>query len=185
MEATTLPFHPKEPSDPPGKRSYAKVASDHTSELMKNYVLLVDKAKKERNILEIKFSKLPNSTAEGPRRQYIDIETIGEYVSDEMGLKPSDMKELDLSTGTSETKQILLNPHVDPDRFPGGGFPDTYNSFQVSVAKQTHSKTRVTFRNVPVEVPDEEILHLCSFYEEVDNKVEKHYIEIPSKNNGK
>ena len=93
-----------------------------------------------------------------------------------MGLKPSDVKELDLSTGTNETKQILLNPHVDHDRFLVGSFPDTFKGFQVSVVKLTQSKTSVTFRNVPVEVPDEEILHLCSFYGEVDNKVEWQYI---------
>ena len=33
-----------------------------------------------------------------------------------MGLKPSDVKELDLSTGMNETKQILLHPHFDPER---------------------------------------------------------------------
>ena len=68
---------------------------------MKNYAKLVDKARKERNILEIKFTRLPNSPSEGSRKQYIDIETIGEYLFDEMGLKPSDLKELDLSTGTN------------------------------------------------------------------------------------
>ena len=58
------------------------VASDQTSELMKNYAKLVEKARKERNILEVKFTRIPNSVPEGSRKQYIDIVTISDYLFD-------------------------------------------------------------------------------------------------------
>ena len=88
MEATTLHLHPKEPPNPNGKKSYAMVTSDQTSEIMKIYAKFVEEARKERNILEIKFTRMPNSISEGSRKQYVDIETIGEYLFDEKGLKP-------------------------------------------------------------------------------------------------
>ena len=72
MEATTQHPHHKKPPDPPGKRSYANVAKDHTSEMMKNYASLVEIAKNERNVLEIKFTRIPDSTADRSRRQYVE-----------------------------------------------------------------------------------------------------------------
>ena len=43
--------------------------------------------------------------------------------------------------------------------------------------------TKVTFKNVPLYVPDEEILHLCGIYGSVvDNKVYKEHIRVTTTN---
>ena len=94
--------------------------------------------------------------------RYIDLETISEYVFTELNLNPEDVLEIDLNLGRYDTKQILLKPHVDTDKLIND-FPDTYKGFAVSVSKLTQTTTKVTFKNVPSELTDEEILNLCKF----------------------
>ena len=43
---------------------------------------------------------------------------------------------------------------------------------QITITEQSNNLTRVTFRNVPFNIPDEEIIHLCKVYgEPVNNHV--------------
>ena len=47
-----------------------------------------------------------------------------------------------------------------------------FKGFSVNVKKQLNNITRVTFKNVPLNVPNEDILHLCSSYgKPLDNNV--------------
>ena len=61
---------------------------------------------------------------------------------------------------------------VDTDKLISD-FPDTYKGFSVNVSKLTQTKTKVTFKNVSSEVPDEEILNLCSYYGKVKGGVKR------------
>ena len=50
---------------------------------------------------------------------------------------------------------------------------DDFYGHSVTTKRQSSKVTRVSFRNVPLNVPDEEIVHLCSFYgKPVSNCVE-------------
>ena len=54
---------------------------------------------------------------------------------------------------------LYLTPFLHVDT------PIKYLDFEIFVKKQeTHCTTRIMFRNVPLNVPDEEILNLCVFY---------------------
>ena len=67
------------------------------------------------------------------------METIGEYILNHLGIEPDDVLELDLNSGRFDTKQILLKPEVDAERFVNE-FPDTINGFEVIVNKLTINK---------------------------------------------
>ena len=58
-------------------------------------------------------------------------------------------------------QEIKLKSKVDPAPYLHS-VPFTFKGHNVTVKKQTAGVTRVTFKNVPFNMPDEEILHLCS-----------------------
>ena len=62
-------------------------------------------------------------------------------------------------------------PSIQADQFVTNT-PILFKEYYVSVNKQLNNITRVTFKNVPINVPNEEILHLCKQYgKPLDNKV--------------
>ena len=77
-----------------------------------------------------------------------------------------------MNTGRPDVKKILFKPRVDVDRFVNS-FPDTYGDFFVEVTKLSQTEKRVTFRNVPAYVPDEEIRNLCNIYGKVEGPVNR------------
>ena len=82
------------------------------------------------------------------RSPYIDLETIGEYICDKLGIRPEDVLELELNSGRYDTKQILLRPEVDSERYVIG-FPDIFKVYEVTVTKLTVNKTKVYLNMSP------------------------------------
>ena len=57
--------------------------------------------------------------------------------------------------------------------------PLVFKQHKVNISVVTKVATKVTFKNVPISVPDEEILHLCSQYGEVkDDRVRREVIHF-------
>ena len=54
----------------------------------------------------------------------------------------------------------------------------------MTVTKLTVNKTKFVFKFVPSEVPDDEILNLCSFYGKVEGGIERQNVEVPTKDGG-
>ena len=161
---------------PPDKLSYAK-ATKGNKETFKQFAEIVERSKKERNKIEIRFTKIKDlQTSEKPSR-YIDMETISDYIFTELGINPDDVLEIDLNTGRYDCKQILLKPNIDTSRLTSE-FPDTFNGYSINVTKLTETTTRIKFNNVPLEVPDEEILNLCSCYGKVEGKVGREQVQM-------
>ena len=168
---------------PPDKPSYAK-ATKGNKETFKQFAEIVERSKKERNKIEIRFTKIKDlQTSEKPSR-YIDMETISDYIFTELGINPDDVLEIDLNTGRYDCKQILLKPNIDTSRLTSE-FPDTFNGYSINVTKLTETTTRIKFNNVPLEVPDEEILNLCSCYGKVEGKVGREQVQMNNAKLGK
>ena len=141
--------------EPPNRKkmSYANAAKD-TTELLRNYANIIERVRNERNRIEIRFKKLKDENVEKEqtgRLHYIDMETKGEYIFNHLKIKPDEVLELDLTSGRFNTKQILLKPEVDAEKFVSE-FPDTFNGFEVTVNKLTINKTKVVFKFVPLRV---------------------------------
>ena len=82
----------KEPPDSE-KMSYANAAKN-TTELLKTYANLIERARHERNKIKIRFKELKNENVEKEqtgRTPYIDMETIGKYIFNHLGIKPDDV----------------------------------------------------------------------------------------------
>ena len=96
-------------------------------------------------------------------------------------MDPKDCLSFDYNSGRQDTKQIKMKPGVDLSPYVKET-PISFKDHMVSVRKQLCNITRVTFKNVPLNVPDEEIIHLCLCYgEPIDMKV--HYETLPNNRN--
>ena len=159
--------------DPPDRiTSYASKARGKVSCNVKAYADIVKKHKKERNMLEISFVKEKKQGEAGRANRNVEMEVVSEYLFGTLKINPAEILEVDLNTGKPEVKQILFKPGVDTDKYTSN-FPDSFGDFSVSVNKISSTMKRVTFRNVPSYVPDEEILNLCSLYGEVEGEVKR------------
>ena len=122
---------------------------------------IIEEEKKTRNIIEIHLSKLP--TSDDQIIKNLTFDELGELLFDELKINPSDCVSLDYNTGRYDTKHVQLKPNVTADQFITP-IPIRFKGHEVTVKKQLNNITRVTFRNVPLNVPNEEIIHLCKSY---------------------
>ena len=132
-------------------------------------------------MIEIKFSKRRNDEESGRINRNVDMEVVAEYIFREMKVKPEEIQKIDLNTGRADTKQIVFKNGVDVESYLNN-FPDTYLDYYVTVTKMSQNDKKVTFKNVPAYVPDEEILNLCAVYGEVVGKVEREKVPMTTTN---
>ena len=168
---------------PPGGSTWADIASKSRgpSAIIKQFSMMKEASKKERNVLEIRFQRQVGSDA----NKYVDLETISEYCFTELGLKPELIEAIDLNTGRFETKQIRLKQGVDASKFTSD-FPDTYKGYVISMnGAKKFENIKVTFRNVPLEIQDEELLNLCKVYGTVDGHIQREAVNMTNSRFGK
>ena len=73
----------------------------------------------------------------------------------------------------------LARPGTDMTGVITTSQPHIYREHEMTVSVISKLVTKVTFRNVPMSIPDEEILHLCSLYGElVDGVVHREVIRL-------
>ena len=78
-------------------------------------------------------------------------------------INPIDCVGVALSTHRYDTREVKLKGNIDAEKYVTDS-PIVFKEHEIQVKRQTASMTRVMFKNVPFNVPDEEILHLCSFH---------------------
>ena len=128
----------------------------------RSFQQIIEEEKMKRNIIEIKLVKSESeSDMSGPRS--LSYDDLGELIFDVIKIDPKDCIAFDYNTGRIDVKQIQLRPGVNTDTFVTS-MPISFKGYDVSVMKQLNNVTRVTFKNVPLNVPNEEILHLCRSY---------------------
>ena len=110
----------------------------------------------------------------------LTIEDVSVLLFDVIKLDPSHCLGVALRTSRFDTKEVKLKPEIDATQYLTGNTPIIYKDHEVEVTRQSANVTTVTFRNVPFNIPDEEIINLCECYgEPVNNSVT---YEKPSKN---
>ena len=141
-------------SRPPDHRMSYAAMTKASMGILKKFNEMKEAAKKERNVIEIRFQRQKNNEEDGKQNQYVDLETISEYCFSELGLNPDMIEAIDLNTGRQETKMIKLKPGVDVSKILSD-FPDTYGDYIVNIKSASIPETtKVTFRNVPLEIQD-------------------------------
>ena len=136
---------------------------------MRNFARIMEDEKKQRNVLELKVTKIrPES---GPNPANLTHEDLGELLFDILQVPIKDCIAFDYNTGRYDVKQVKLKPGV-PVHDIIARAPVTFKDHVVTVSQQRLNITRVTFRYVPLNVPDEEIINLCLTYgKPVENRV--------------
>ena len=152
------------------------------SAAQRSFAQIIESEKANRNILEIyleKVNKEENGSSIKPKS--LTFDDLGELIFDILKVDPKDCLTFDYNSGRYDNKQIKLKPGIDTSKYTTDS-PISFKDHMVTVTKQLSNVTRVTFKNVPLNVPDEELIHLCLCYgEPVDMKV--HYETLNNSRN--
>ena len=153
--------------------------SDSSKPRMRTFAEILHEEQNHRNILEVKLERLSIADENGDKikAKTLNEDDICDFLFDIVQLKVEDCAGIALRTHRYDTKEIKLKKNVDPSPYLRSD-PVVYKNHKITITKQTNNLTRVTFRNVPYNIPDEEIIHLCKVYgEPFENRV---YYEKPS-----
>ena len=137
---------------------------DNLPRKMRTFEEIMSDEKKNRNILTLTLTKIVKYEAgKEVRAPSLTLEDMGDFVFDVLKLQMEDCSGLSLSTQRYDTKLIHLKPGTDPNKYITNE-PMEFKGHMISITQQTMGTTKVTFRNVPVSIPDEEIINLCKVY---------------------
>ena len=121
-------------------------------------------AKENRNILEIHVNMKKNDENIQAKPKPLTNDQLSDFLFKILKIQPSDNIGLDYSSWYGH-KEVELKPGVDLTPFLHVKTPISYLEYEIFVKKQeTHTATKILFRGVPLNVPDEEVLNLCMCY---------------------
>ena len=151
----------------PGGRSWQKIFSD---------------AKNKRNILEIHINKKENLTSDESQQKSLSNDELSDFLFKILKIKEEDTIGIDYFYGH---KEIELKPDVDVTPYLHDNIPTKYMEFDIIVKQQeTNFSTKILFRNVPLNVPDEELVNLALCYGQPVGTVKRERLTNP-KDKGK
>ena len=170
---------PPKPGEPPPEQKQpgpgaqtvtSKEGDSHSNpKQMRTFAQILADERDKRNILEIKLTKM-SSGGEG-RIENLSLEKIGELMFDVIKLKAEECERVALITNRYDTKEVMLKAGIDPTPYLTTE-PIMFHDHEVRVQVQSSKTVQVTFRDVPLCIPDEEIINLCQCYgEPVNNEV--------------
>ena len=144
-----------------------------TVKKMRTFQEILAEENDKRNIVEIKLEKvMVDNGGVMEKAKSISPEDVSILFFDKIGFKPEDCFGVALSTTRYDTKEVKLRAGVDPTPYISMD-PFYFKDHKVEVRLQSGSITRVTFKNVPFNIPDEELINLCECYgEPVNNFVQ-------------
>ena len=116
---------------------------------MRTFAQIIEQEKANRNILEIHLSK----TAAKPKN--LTFDDISELIFDILKIKPEDCLGYDYTTGRYDSRHIKFKPACDTSPYITDT-PILFMEHEVTIKKQLNNVTKIVFKNVPLNVPDEE-----------------------------
>ena len=147
---------------------------------MKPYAQIIQEAKDIRNILEVKITKTSNLDPDATTKKdsQLSFDAMADFLFSTLNIDPALCLAFNHSLGNYNFKELSFKPGVPIDSYVG-----TYNisqgpaTFSITTKKQQSSTVRLTFRNCPLNIPDQELLHIATtFCSPVDNII--HYETI-------
>ena len=135
----------------------------------RSFYQIIEDEKKNRNILEIHITKqnyMENNQM--TKHRNLTFDELSVFIFDILHIRHEDILAIDYTTGRYDQREVKLKPGVEATPYLG---KKDYMKHNINVPKQTHSVTKVIFRNVPLNVPDEEILNLAICYGDVKGEV--------------
>ena len=164
---TTLPPPDRRPVTPPWAGGSVSGGNITT----RTFAQILEDEKKQRNILEIQLNRNNVTTNETTgKAKNLTYEDIGELLFDVIEIKPEDCISFNFNSGRYDQREVKFKPDIDASPFIRV-HPFVFKDHSVTVRKQRQNITRVTFKNVPLNVPDEEVLTLCACYGRVVDRI--------------
>ena len=135
---------------------------------------IVQEARDKRNILELLISKIrpeqeKNDEVSKAKSKIPDLthDDLSDFLFKTLQIKRSDVMGLDYSGSGYGHREVEVNPQVELTPYLRAE-AISYRDHKIIVKKQEKkTTTKVIFRNVPLSVPDEEILSMCPIYGEL------------------
>ena len=123
-------------------------------------------AKQKRNILEIHMEKISNDelTTDNHNNQHKQLtnDQLSDFIFKQLKIPESACIGLDYFYGH---KEVELKEGVDVTPYLHIETPFQFEGFNITVKKQvTNFATKILFRGVPLNVPDEELINLALCY---------------------
>ena len=138
---------------------------------MRSFEEIIADASANRNILEIHLKKNLNEENPSIKPANLTFDQIGELLFDLLKIKSEDCLRFNFSSYRYDRREVTMKPNVDIS--PYIKTVSDFYGHTVTTSRQSSNILRVSFRNVPLNVPDEEIIHLCGFYgTPINNRVE-------------
>ena len=144
--------------------AWAVGGQSSTENKMRSFAEIIAAERHNRNILEIHLVK------QEPNIKPLSHDDLAELLFDVLHIDYNQCLGFNYSTGRYSVREVKFKPGIDISTFVKNSLD--FKGHEVSTKKQVNNRTKVTFRNVPFNIPDEEIIELCKCYgSPVENKV--------------
>ena len=129
----------------------------------RSFAEIITEQKKNRNILEIILTKIQTIDAAGKThtRKNLSFDEIGSFLFDILKVNPSDCLRFNYTSGRYDTREVMFKPEVNLAPYLG---TYKYLEHEFFCKKQQSNISKITFKNVPLNIPDKEIVNLCETY---------------------
>ena len=129
----------------------------------RSFAEIICEQKQNRNILEITLTKIQTIDSAGKPHTHknLTFDEIGTFLFDIVKIKPSVCLRFNFTSGRYDTREVMFKPEVSLTPYLGSY---TYLEHEIICRKQRSNISKITFKNVPLNIPDEEIVNLCETY---------------------
>ena len=172
-KAPLVSFHTEGPRSPSTSKkgisspfSYASAVANRSkapvtgSVECEQYRALAAKARESPRILSIKLQKPPASNQE-PEKPLSQADW-GELLFNSCGISPGDIRGVDFQAGGPLNCEVKLTDSADIAKYVG--ISGSFNNYSYNTSGPAQSEVLITFKGVPLEVPDVEIIWLLKSY---------------------
>ena len=160
-------------------------ASAGNPHIKRDYAQIVAEAQcsdSNPTLIQFKLTKICIGGDDNSKPQNLTFSQFGEFLFDQLKIDPNSCLGIDLSTGRYDTRELLLKNGTDISPIVSMT-PHIFRGHEIKAISLSNQVTKVTFRHVPLYVPDEELLHLCCHYGElVDGVVHRDPVTIGNAN---
>ena len=109
----------------------------------------------------------------------LNYDEIGSFLFDVLKIKAEECLRFNYTLCRYDTREVMFKPEVDINPYLGC---TEFMGHEITTRKQRNNVTKITFKNVPLNIPDEDVIHLCETYgKPVDYIVHYKKIEQPEK----
>ena len=147
-------------------------------DMNRSYAQIIKEASSRENILiQISMEKMiDNEKPDNKPMNLTDLQ-VSQMITDVLKISLADCLELDSQTGRYEKRELLVSSRANTN---AGAFiePTEYRRHMIKASVLNSGTTKVTFRGVPISVPNEELVHLCSKYGKTDGIVHRQYLRL-------